>query len=86
MCDTDVRWTREDVQRVLYEVVRTYEGAYSYHYTSVKDGKEKTKRTPRRFVIFGRRLPFLGGDSEFLLNRIDIARKTLKDNGWWPDE
>ncbi len=84
--DEEVPWTREDVQRVLYEVVRAYEGANSYHYTLVKDGKEKEKKTPRRFILFGRRLPFLGGDSEFLLNRIEIARKTLKANGWWPED
>lgn len=84
----DVRWTREDVQRVLYEVVRAYEGANSYHYTqyNTETRKEKAKKSPRRFIFFGRRLPVLGGDSEFLLNRIEIARKTLQDNGWWPDE
>lgn len=81
----EVPWSREDVQRVLYEVVRAYEGANDYHYTLVKNGREKAKRYPKRFVFFGRRLPFLGGDSEILLNRIEIARKTLKENGWWPD-
>lgn len=84
--EKETRWTREDVQRVLYEVVRAYEGANGYHYTWYKGDKEKHKKTPRRFIFFGRRLPFLGGDSEILLNRIDIARKTLQDNGWWPEE
>ncbi len=82
----DVKWTREDVQRVLYEVVRAYEGANDYRYTLVTDRKEKAKKYPKRFIFFGKRLPFLGGDSEILLNRIDIARKTLKDNNWWPED
>lgn len=86
MTSNEVPWTREDVQRVLYEVVCAYEGANGYHYTLIKDGKHIEKKNPRRFIFFGRRLPFLGGDSEILLNRIDIARKTLKDNGWWPDD
>lgn len=86
--EDNIRWTREDVQRVLYEVVRAYEGANGYHYTqyNIETRKEKAKKSPKRFIFFGKRLPFLGGDSEFLLNRIDIARKTLKDNDWWPDE
>ncbi len=82
----EVPWTREDVQRVLYEVVRAYEGANDYRYTLVTDRKEKAKKYPKRFIFFGKRLPFLGGDSEILLNRIDIARKTLKDNNWWPED
>lgn len=83
--ETEPRWTREDVQRVLYHVVRTYEQANSYAYTRISDGKEKAKKNPRRFILFGKRLPFLGGDSELLRDAIRIARETLKDNHWWPE-
>lgn len=77
----EARWSREDVQRVLYEVVRAYEQANTPHYTL--DGR--SKKMPRRFILFGRRLPVLGGDSELLRDRIRIARETLQDNHWWPD-
>lgn len=78
------RWSREDVQRVLYTVVRAYEQANGVGQGVLVHGGRK--RPPKRFILFGRRLPFLGGDSEILRNRISIAKETLKDNNWWPDE
>lgn len=85
MTDPEPRWTREEVQRVLYHVVTTYEQANSYAFTQTKGGEYKATKTPRRFILFGRRLPFLGGDSELLRDAIRIGRETLKDNHWWPE-
>lgn len=77
----EVRWSREEVQRVLFHVVKQYEQAISPVYTE----NGKAKKSPRRFVLFGQRLPFLGGDSELLRSAIyDVAIPTLKDNDWWP--
>lgn len=75
------RWNREDVQRVLFHVVKAYDQANVTSYT----GNGMMKRTPRRFVLFGRRLPALGGDSELLRDAIRIARTTLQDNDWWDE-
>lgn len=76
-------WDREQVQRVLYHVVRRYEQAITPDYE--RDGQPK--KMPRRFVLFGRRLPGLGGDSELLRSAVfDVAIPTLKDNNWWPAE
>lgn len=83
---TEPKWTREEVQRVLYHVVRCYEQANSYAFTKVEGGKRTEEVTRRRFGIVGKRKPFLGGDSEFLRDAIRIARETLKDNDWWPSE
>lgn len=85
--DKQPEWSREDVQRVLYHIIRSYENAHSYAFTNVAADKTKTQeRTPKRFILFGTRLPFLGGDSEFLRDAIRIGRETLKDNDWWPDD
>ncbi len=78
------RWSREDVQRVLYHVVRAYEQAHSYAFIEHKDGTKHQRKTPKRFIFFGQRLPFLGGDSELLRDAIRIARETVIDNDWWP--
>jgi hypothetical protein len=77
---TEPRWDREDVQRVLYHVVKLYQQANTP--SNGQGGK-----TPRRFVFFGRRLPGLGGDSELLRSAIyDVAIPTLKANEWWPED
>lgn len=76
----DPRWSREDVQRVLFHVVKSYDQANMTE--CIHDGK--LRRAPKRFVFFGPRLPMLGGDSELLRDAIRIARETLKDNNWWP--
>jgi hypothetical protein len=79
---TEAMWSREEVQRVLYHVVRQYQMAQSPSYSN-----GKSKKMPRRFGLFGRRLPFLGGDSELLRSAIyDVAIPTLRDNNWWPDD
>lgn len=81
--DTEPKWDREDVQRVLYNVVRKYQQACLPDY----EHNGKQKRGPRRFILFGPRLPFLGGDSELLRSAIyDVAIPTLKDNQWWPED
>lgn len=80
------RWDREHVQRVLFNLVRCYEQAHTSQFTLKRNGRYKTARTPRRFILFGKRLPFLGGDSELLRYAIRIAKATLKDNDWWPTE
>jgi hypothetical protein len=81
-----VRWNRIDVQRVLYNIVTTYEQAHGVSYEQGDSkGNFRQRKTPRRFIFFGRRLPFLGGDSELLRDAIRIGRETLKDNHWWPE-
>lgn len=52
------RWSLEDVQRVLYLVIRRHEQAHAH----------------------------LGGDSELLVDAVRIARETLIDNEWWPED
>lgn len=86
--EQDVKWSREDVQRVLYNVIRLYQQACSPEYTTYgKNNKAKNKKMPRRFILFGKRLPYLGEDSEFLRHSIhNIAIPTLKDNNWWPED
>lgn len=81
----EIRWSREDLQRMLYAIVRAYEDANCPDYTLIENDKHKARKEPRRFILFGRRLPFLGGDSEILRNHIEIAINMLKDNDWWPD-
>lgn len=84
---TAPRWTREDVQRVLFHVVKMYEQANDPWIMVGTGGDDVTpKRSPKRFIFFGPRLPFLGGDSELLRDAIRIARQTLKDNNWWPND
>lgn len=67
----ETRWSREDVQRVLYNIIRKYEQAN-------EDSSGKQTRWRRRAV--------LGGDSELLRDAIRIGRETLKENDWWPGE
>lgn len=78
-------WSREDVQRVLYHVIRNYEQAQGVSYAEVSGPTRTERKTSRRFILFGQRLPFLGGDSELLRDAIRIGVETLKDNDWWPD-
>lgn len=84
--EDQARWSRTDVQRVLYNIIRKYEQACSPGYTLVKDGQPRERRMPKRFIFFGPRIPALGGDSELLRDAIRIGRETLKDNDWWPDD
>lgn len=86
--EEDIKWSREDVQRVLYHVIRLYEQANSPQHTEYDEkNKAKNRKMPRRFIFFGRRLPFLGGDSELLRDAIyKTAIPTLKDNNWWPED
>lgn len=70
---------------MLYHVVRSYEQAQGVSYTHVENGVSRDRKMPRRFILFGRRLPTLGGDSELLRDAVRIAMETLKDNDWWPD-
>lgn len=53
---TEPRHSREDLQRILYELVAFYLDAKRH----------------------------LGGDSEFLANRMEIAKQMLEENHWWP--
>lgn len=77
--EAEPKWSREDVQRVLYHVIKRYEQA-----NMPWDGK---KKSPKRFIFFGPRIPGLGGDSELLRSAIyDVAIPTLKDNNWWPED
>lgn len=83
---TEPKWTREDVQSVLYHIIKTYEQAQDVNYIEIRNSVAHVKRkTPRRFIVCGQRMPFLGGDSELLRNAIRIGVETLKDNHWWPD-
>lgn len=82
----DRPWSLEDVQRVLYHVVATYEQSVSPDYTYVRGSLKTEEKMPRRFIFFGKRLPFLGGDSELLRDAMRVAKETLKDNHWWPEE
>lgn len=83
MTDADYRWSREHLQRVLYHVIKAYEQANTPNY----ELNGRRRRTPRRFILFGRRIPGLGGDSELLRHAIyGIAIPTLKDNNWWPSD
>jgi hypothetical protein len=83
MTETEPKWDLDAVQRVLYHVVRRYEQANLPDY----EHNGTPKKSPKRFILFGPRLPFLGGDSELLRSAIyDVAIPTLKDNGHWPED
>lgn len=77
--------SREAVLRVLYHVVKSYEQANRSAYGSRVNGVVQPTKMPRRFVLFGRRLPCLGGDSELLRDAVRIAKLSLKDNDWWDE-
>lgn len=80
-------WDLDAVQRVLYHVVRRYQQANEPEYLHHENNTSRVKKMPRRFILFGPRLPFLGGDSELLRSAIyDVAIPTLKNNGHWPFE
>ena len=87
------RWSREEVQRVLYTVVRAYEQANSRSYDKAgiiaykRDRKGILRRRTRHSLFRSEApKPILGGDSELLRDAIRIAKQTLKDNNWWPED
>lgn len=65
---------REALQRILYEIVASYDQAHA-----------PIKIEGRR-GLFGPKTTTLGGDSELLRDAIRIGKIMLKENGWCPDE
>lgn len=70
----EVPHDRETLQRILYEIISSYDQAHA-----------PIKIEGRR-GLFGPKVTTLGGDSELLRDAIRIGRIMLKENGWWPDE
>jgi hypothetical protein len=73
--EVEVPHDREALQRILYEIIASYDQA---HEPIVIEGR----RGP-----FGRqKITTLGGDSELLRDAIRIGKIMLKENDWWPDD
>lgn len=72
---SEVPHDREALQRILYEIIASYDQA---HARITVEG--------RRSWCGRRRTTTLGGDSELLRDAIRIGRIMLKENKWWPNE